>query len=137
MPSSSAPMMSDMTADTLKNMKSWCERELALDGVLAAGGGSSASAVFCAVATGEFVLAHNDDVWRSIGETVQVIGTHGSPTGEMLWGFERAVLCTVRRPDGVWLGVVTEPELRDDSAVALRLRLDAFKQQDFTSPPTV
>lgn len=128
------PMMSDMADDMKKNMQLWFEREFALDGVLAAGGGVSATSVFSAFASGEFVLAHNEAVWRSIGETVQVVSAHGSPTAEMLWGFEQAVLCTIRRPDGAWLGVITEPQLRDDSALALRAKLDAFKQQNFAAP---
>ena len=120
-----------MAGDVKKNMQSWFEREFALEGVLAAGGGVSATSVFAAFAAGEFVLASNDEVWRSIGETIQNVSTHGAPTGEMLWGFERAVLCTIQRPDGAWLGVITEADLRDDSALALRAKLDAFKQQDF------
>jgi hypothetical protein len=124
--------MSDM-ADVKKNMQSWFEREFALDGVLAAGGGLTATSVFAAFAAGEFVLASNEEVWRSIGEAVQAVSAQGAPTGEMLWGFERAVLCTIQRPDGAWLGVITEPQLRDDSALALRAKLDAFKQQNFAS----
>ncbi len=125
--------MFDMDDAKKTNMQSWFEQEFALDGVLAAGGGVSPTEVFAAFAAGEFVLASNEEVWRSIGESVQSVSAHGSPTGEMLWGFERALLCTIRRPDGAWLGVITEPQLRDDSALALRTKLDAFKQQDFTS----
>jgi hypothetical protein len=125
--------MFDMAHDLKKNMQSWFEREFALDGVLAAGGGVTATSVFAAFASGEFVLASNEEVWRHIGETIQAVSTHGAPTGEMLWGFERAVLCTIQRPDGAWLGVITEPELRDDSALVLRAKLDAFKQQNFAS----
>jgi hypothetical protein len=126
-------MMFDMSDVVKKNMQAWFEREFALDGVLAAGGGVSATSVFAGYAAGEFVLASNEEVWRSIGETVQAVSAHGAPTGEMIWGFERAVLCTIRRPDGAWLGVITEPDLRDDSALALRAKLDAFKQQNFAS----
>ncbi len=125
--------MFDMPDRVKSNMQSWFEREFALDGVLAAGGGTSANSFFAAFAAGEFVLASNEEIWRSIGETVQSVSAHGVPTGEMLWGFERAVLCTIQRPDGAWLGVITEPDLRDDSALALRAKLDAFKQQDFSS----
>ena len=125
-------MIFDM-ADVKKNMQSWFEREFALDGVLAAGGGVSATSVFAAFAAGEFVLASNEDVWRSIGETIEAISAHGAPAGEMIWGFERAMLCTIQRLDGAWLGVITEPQLRDDLALALRTKLDAFKQQNFAS----
>jgi hypothetical protein len=126
-------MMFDMDGDMKKNMQSWFEREFALDGVLAAGGGVSPTSVFAAFAAGEFVLASNEEVWRNIGEMVQAVSAHGAPTGEMIWGFERAVLCTIQRLDGAWLGVITDPQLRDDSALALRAKLDAFKQQTFVS----
>src|SRR5262245_40412989 len=98
--------MFNMAGHVKENMQSWFEREFALDGVLAAGGGVSATSVVAAFAAGEFVLASNEEVWRSVGETIQTVGAHGAPTGEMLWGFERAVLCTVQRADGAWLGVI-------------------------------
>jgi hypothetical protein len=114
-------------------LKSWVEREFALDGVLAAGGGRADGAVFSAVATGELVLAHDDDVWRAIAETMVRVYTGGVPAGELLWGFEHAVLCTVHREDGTWLGIFTVPKLSDESALALRAKLDAFKQESFSS----
>jgi len=115
-------------------MRAWVEREFALDGVLAAGGGSADAAVFSAFASGEFVLAHNKDVWKHLAETLESLRTHGAPTREMLWGFENAVLCTIRRDDGAWLGVFTAPHLGDESALAVRTKLDAFKQQNFAAP---
>jgi len=114
-------------------MRSWIEREFALDGVLAAGGGGIDGRVFSAFAAGEFVLAHNDEIWRCLAVTVEKLRSLGVPTGEMVWGFEQALLCTIRREDGAWLGVFTSPQLRDESALTLRGRLDAFKQHDFTS----
>ena len=57
--------------------------------------------------------------------------TSGAPVGELLWGFEHAVLCTVQREDGAWIGIFTVPKLNDQSALALRAKLDAFKEQKF------
>ena len=115
-------------------MRAWVEREFALDGVLAAGGGSAGAPVFSAFASGEFVLAHNEEIWRCLAETLENLRTHGAPSREMLWGFENAVLCTIRRDDGAWLGVFTAPDLGDESALAVRAKLDAFKQQEFVAP---
>ena len=116
-------------------MRAWLEREFALEGVLAAGGGSADASVFSACASGEFVLAHNEEIWRCLAETLEILRTHGAPSREMLWSFENAVLCTIRRDDGAWLGVFTAPDLGDESALAVRARLDAFLQQNF-APPT-
>ena len=123
--------MSDQPAPM---MRAWIEREFALEGVLAAGGGNAGAAVFSAFASGEFVLAHNQEIWRCLAETLDNLRTHGAPTREMLWAFEHAVLCTIRRDDGAWLGVFTAPRLGDESALALRAKLDAFKQQNFATP---
>lgn len=114
--------------------RSWIEQEFALDGVLATGGGHADGSVFAAHATGEFVLAHNDDIWQSLAAVMQKLQTQSLPTGELLWTFEEAVLCTVQREDGAWLGVFTSTLLSEESALALRVRLDAFKQHDFGTP---
>ena len=111
-------------------MRSWIERELAIDGVLAAGGGSD-GLVFSAFASGELVLAHNEEIWRCIAETIARLHAKGAPIGELFWGFEHAVLCTIQREDGAWLGVFTVPQLGDASALVLRTKLDAFRQQQF------
>ena len=116
-------------------MRSWVEREFALDGVLAAGGGLASGSVFAACASGEFVLAQNEEVWKSLAVALQKLQTQSLPTGEMLWAFEEAMLCTVQREDGAWLGVFTSKLLHDESALALRSSLDAFKQQDFGASP--
>ena len=116
-----------------KAMKSWIERECALDGVLAGGGGLGATSGFSAFASGEMVLAGNDEAWRIIGGNLAHLADTGAPVEELLWGFEHAVLCTVQRADGVWLGVFTVPKLPDESALALREKLDDFKQQNFAS----
>ncbi len=118
-------------SDLRRTIRNWIERELALDGVLAAGGGIDLSGGFSALAAGELVLAGDDDVWRAIGATVAELQAEGAPVGELLWGFEQAVLCTVQRSDGAWLGVFTAPKLNDASALALRARLDAFKAHSF------
>ncbi|HWN96922.1 MAG TPA: hypothetical protein VNT99_17975, partial [Methylomirabilota bacterium] len=94
-------------------MQAWIEREFAICGVLAAGGGRRDGHVFSSFASGELVLAGNEDVWRGVAETVAVLQSKGAPAGELLWGFEHAVLCTVQRDDGVWLGVFTVPNLKD------------------------
>jgi hypothetical protein len=112
-------------------LRPWLEREFAIEGVLAAGGGSLGGTVFSAFAHGEFVLAHDQELWRCLAAALDGLRTHGGTTREMLWGFERAVLCTVRRDDGLWIGVLTIPHLGDESALALRSKLDAFKQHEF------
>ena len=114
-------------------MKFWIERELALDGVLAAGGGLVGQPAFAAFATGELILAHQDDVWEVLAETLARLHVTGGAANELLWGFEHAVLCTVQRPDGAWLGVFTVPKLHDESALALRAKLDEFKELNFAS----
>lgn len=110
-----------------RDMQQWIERELALDGVLAAGGGADLSNGFSSIATGELVLAGDAEVWRLIANAVARLQASGMPVEELLWGFEQAVLCTVQRGDGAWLGVFTAPKLKDASALALRAKLDAFK----------
>jgi hypothetical protein len=112
-------------------MKSWMEKEFALDGVLAAGGGMDLDSGFSALATGELVLAADDEVWRAVAATLHGLHASGAVVDELLWGFENAVLCTIKRNDGAWLGVFSAPKLSDDSAFALRARLDAFKEQAF------
>jgi hypothetical protein len=113
-------------------MQSWIQREFAIQGVLAAGGSPGDGKVLCAFASAELVLAGNEDVWRGVAETVAALRQKGAPIGELLWGFEHAVLCTVQRDDGAWLGVFTAPHLSDESALALRSKLDAFKQLQFS-----
>lgn len=112
-------------------LEKWMQRELALDGVLAAGGGADLSSGFSALASGELVLAGDDEVWRTIAATMQGLGKSGAVIEELLWGFEHAILCTVQRGDGAWLGVFSTPKLSDVSALALRAKLDAFKEQAF------
>lgn len=112
-------------------LQSWMQREFALDGVLAAGGGTDLSSGFPALATGELVLAGGDEVWRTLAVTIRGLQASGAAVEELLWGFEHAILCTVLRPDGAWLGVFSTPKLSDDSALALRAKLDAFKEQAF------
>ena len=112
-------------------MKAWIEHEFILDGVLAAGGGCDTASGFSAFANGELVMAHHDEVWRGVAASLARLHTTGAPVGELLWGFEHAVLCTVQRDDGAWLGVFTLPKLSDESALALRAKLDEFKQQPF------
>jgi hypothetical protein len=114
-----------------KALRSWLEQELAISGVMAAGGGNLGGTVFSAVADGEFVLAHNEEIWRCLAGALDSLRVHGSATREMLWGFEHAVLCTVRRDDGLWLGVFSTPHLDDEAALALRAKLDTFKTHDF------
>ena len=114
-----------------RTMESWMQREFALDGVLAAGGGADLSAGFSALATGELVLAGDDEVWRTLAATLRGLQASGAVVEELLWGFEHAILCTVLRADGAWLGVFSTPKLGDDSALALRAKLDAFKEQQF------
>lgn len=109
-------------------LKQWMEREFALDGVLAAGGGTDLSSGFSAIATGELVLAADDQVWRTIAANLANIQSTGLPPGELLWGFENAILCTVQRADGAWVGVFTAPRLKDSAAMAVRAKLDAFKE---------
>src|SRR3954463_13277878 len=122
-----------MNAPDLKTMRAWIERELVIDGVLAAGGGGGEELVFSAVASGELVLAHNEEIWHCIADTVAKLRSTGAPVGELFWGFEQAMLCTVQRDDGAWLGVFTVSQLPDESALALRTKLDAFRQQPFGS----
>ncbi len=112
-------------------MQSWISGELVLDGVLAAGGGLDLSHGFAALATGELVMASQDAVWQGIAAAVAQLQARGTPVGELLWGFEYAVLCTIQRSDGAWLGVFTVPKISDEAALALRARLDAFKEQPF------
>lgn len=112
-------------------MQSWMEREFALEGVLAVGGGADLSSGFSALATGELVLAGDEEVWRSIAATMRGLHDSGAVVEELLWGFEHAILCTVQRGDGAWIGVFSSPKLGDDSALALRAKLDAFKEQRF------
>jgi hypothetical protein len=75
--------------------------------------------------------AGNDHVWQTLGRAIADLEAQSVPTGETLWAFEYAVLCIVRRADGLWLGTFTRPVLDDASAVALRTKLDAFKVQPF------
>lgn len=112
-------------------MKSWIEREFSLEGVLAAGGGSGTASAFSVFATGELVLAHNEEVWRGVAASLARLQTTGAPVDELVWGFERAMLCTIQRDDGAWLGVFTVSLLPDGSALALRAKLDEFKEQTF------
>lgn len=112
-------------------LQSWLERELALDGVMAAGGGGDLSSGASAIATGELVLAADEAVWRAIGGALREMQRTGAEVEEMVWSFEQAMLCTVLRADGAWMGVFTGPKLSDDTALALRDRLDAFKRQKF------
>ena len=109
-------------------MQSWIQREFAIQGVLAAGGSAENGKVFSVFASAELVLASNEEVWRSVGETVANLRQKNAPTGELLWGFEHALLCTVQREDGAWLGVFTVSSLSDEAALSLRSKLDAFKQ---------
>lgn len=113
------------------SMKSWVEREFAFDGVLAAGGGTNLASGFSALAAGELVLAGDDEVWRTLAATLRELQASGAIVEELLWSFEHAILCTVLRADGAWLGVFSTPKLSDDSALALRAKLDAFKEQQF------
>lgn len=119
-----------MSAPAQQSMRSWMEQELSIDGVLAAGGGVGGQS-FSAFASGELVLAHNEEIWRRIAEAIARLHAQGAPIGELLWGFEHALLCTIQRDDGAWLGVFTVPHLGDESALALRIKLDAFRQQQF------
>jgi hypothetical protein len=112
-------------------MRPWIERELSIDGVLAAGGGNFAGTVFPALAQSDFGSAAGQDVWSCLAETLSGLLNHGGATGEMLWGFDAGVLCTVRRNDGLWMGVFTSPHLGDEAALALRAKLDAFKVMEF------
>ena len=114
-----------------RSMRSWIEREFAIDGVLAAGGGRGAAFLFSAFASGELVLGNDERVWRCVAENVAALHAQGAPVGELLWGFENAVLCTVCREDSSWLGVFTVPDLADEPALVLRSKLDAFKLQQF------
>jgi hypothetical protein len=114
-----------------REMQTWIQREFAIDGVLAAGGGRDLAQGFSSLATGELVLAGDAEVWRAIANAVARLQATGMPVEELLWGFEQAVLCTVQRADGAWLGVFTVPKLKDASALALRAKLDAFKAREF------
>jgi hypothetical protein len=114
-----------------REMKSWIERAFAIDGVLAAGGGLDGNSGFSAFASGELVMANNDEVWRSVAENFARLQPHETSIAELLWGFEHAVLCTVQRDDGAWIGVFTVSKLRDESALALRAKLDEFREQTF------
>ena len=127
----SGPVIIEMSDAGNKALQSWIGQEFALDGVLAAGGGHADGSVFAAQASGEFVLAHNDEIWQSLAAVMQKLQTQSLPTGEMLWTFEEVMLCTVQREDGAWLGVFTSRLLPDESALALRAKLDAFKEQQF------
>lgn len=111
-------------------LRLWIEREFAHAGVLAVGGGVG-SAAFPVYATGELLAAQNDEVWRQVAVMIAGLRAKGAPVGELLWGFEHAILCTMHRDDGLWLGVFTAPQLSDEVAVALRAKLDAFKEQEF------
>jgi hypothetical protein len=112
-------------------MRLWIEREFRLDGVLAVVGGVDLGSGFAAIALGELVMANNDEVWRAIASGIVRLHPTGMPAGELLWGFEHAVLCTVLRDDGAWLGVFTVPKLNDQAALELRTKLDAFREQAF------
>ena len=92
-------------------MQSWVEQEFALDGVLAVGGGPADGSTFTAQANGEFIMAHNDEIWKGLGAALQKLQTQSLPTGEMLWTFEEAMLCTVQRADGAWLAVFTAKDV--------------------------
>jgi hypothetical protein len=119
-------------ADSLPaTMRAWVERELAIEGIFAAGGGNLGGNVFSAFAHGDLALALGEEVWRCLMEALDNLRTHGGATREMLWGFESGILCTLRRDDGLWLGVFTGPRLSDESALALRAKLDAFKVEPF------
>ena len=118
-----------MSKTAQRELKSWIEREFAIDGVLAAGGGMDAGSGFAAFASGELVLANNDDVWRAVAENLGHLQSQGLSVEELLWGFENAVLCSVQREDGAWVGVFTVPKLRDQSALALRAKLDEFRER--------
>ena len=114
-----------------RTIQSWLEQEFALDGVMAAGGGGDLSSGASALATGELVLAADEAVWRALGATLREMQRTGAEVEELIWSFEHAMLCTVLRADGAWMGVFTEQKLSDDSALALRAKLDAFKEQAF------
>ena len=122
-----------MGRSALREMKSWIEQEFAIDGVLAAGGGLDGDPGFAAFASGELVLANNDELWRVVAENIARLQSHGISTAELLWGFENALLCTVQREDGAWIGVWTVPKLRDESALILRAKLDQFREQKFAA----
>ena len=111
-------------------LRLWIEREFAHEGVLAVGGGHGASA-FPVYATGEWLAAQNDEVWRQVAAMIASLRAKGAPVGELLWGFEHAILCTMHRDDGLWLGVFTAPRLGDEAALALRAKLDAFREEKF------
>ena len=111
-------------------LRLWIEREFAHEGVLAVGGGLGASG-FPVYATAELLAAQNDEVWRQVAAMIAGLRAKGAPVSELLWGFEHAILCTMHRDDGLWLGVFTAPRLSDEAAVALRAKLDAFKEQTF------
>jgi hypothetical protein len=122
-----------MNKTASREMKSWIECEFAIDGVLAAGGGLDGDSGFAAFASGELVLANNDEVWRLVAENIARLQSHGTSVAELLWGFENAVLCTVQREDGAWIGVWTVPKLPDQSALVLRAKLDQFRERQFAA----
>ena len=123
--------MLDMDQLIPSTVRPWVEQELCIEGVLAAGGGNLAGAVFPALAQPEFNSAQGEEVWQCIAATLGSLSDHGTATREMLWGFDAGMLCTVRREDGLWLGVFTSMQIADEAALTLRAKLDAFKVLEF------
>ena len=116
-----------MTDTTKQTVQSWCADRINGDGVLAVGGGFPDGAVFTGLIAPEFVLAHNEDVWRSIGLALKRTRESGAPCDELLWSFEGASLLTAIRADGCWLGVFLTPESVERTADPVRALLREFQ----------
>ena len=131
MPFSFAPVMPDMDQFLPSTIRPWVEQEFCIEGVLAAGGGNLVGTVFPALAHADYNSAQGEEVWHCIAQTLGSLSNHGTATRERLWGFDHGMLCTVRREDGLWIGVFTSMQIADEAALTLRAKLDAFKVQDF------
>ena len=115
-----------MTGETKQAVKAWSAEKLSVEGLLAAGGGFPDGDVFTTFIAPEFVLAHNEEVWRAIGTALTKARDSGAACDELRWSFEGASLLTACRKDGTWLGVFLPLESASDSAGTVRARLGEF-----------
>jgi hypothetical protein len=121
-----------MTREAKDALRKWCAEHLSGEGLLAVGGGFSDGETFTTHVAPEFVLAHNEELWREIAATLAKVRETNTPGDDLVWQFEGALLCSARRNDGAWLGVFLSLEGGNQLAEATRMKLDEFRRCERT-----